>query len=192
MIFFTKIIPETGNLCNIPSMNTVIKADKARLRRYDELVGQYSQDMFRYAYWLSHDRQLAEDVVQDALFRAWKSLDQLREDGAAKHWLFTIVRREHARFYERKRLEMVDIDTPGLQDENLSCDGWNHDVEAVRDAMSELPIEYREPLVLQVSMGYSVKEIAGLMELGEGAVLTRLFRARKKLKKLLLHSYGQD
>lgn len=165
-------------------------SDKERRHRYDTLVGQYSQDMFRYAFWLSHDRQLAEDVVQDALLRAWKSLDQLREDQAAKHWLFTIVRREHARFYERKRLETVDIDTPGLHDENLTCGGWNHDVAAVREAMGELPLDYREPLVLQVSMGYSIKEIAHLMELGEGAVLTRLFRARKKLKELLQDSYG--
>lgn len=166
--------------------------DKERRRRYDKVVGQFSQDMFRYAFWLSHDRQLAEDVVQDAMLRAWKSLDQLKEDSAAKYWLFTIVRREHARFYERKRLETVDIDTPGLHDENLTCGGWNHDVEAVRNAMGELPLEYREPLVLQVSMGYSVKEIAKLMELGEGAVLTRLFRARKKLKKLLHDSYGDE
>ncbi|NNF18101.1 MAG: sigma-70 family RNA polymerase sigma factor [Gammaproteobacteria bacterium] len=166
--------------------------DKERRRRYDKVVGQFSQDMFRYAFWLSHDRQLAEDVVQDAMLRAWKSLDQLQEDGAAKYWLFTIVRREHARFYERKRLETVDIDTPGLHDENLTCGGWNHDVEAVRDAMGELPLDYREPLVLQVSMGYSVKEIAKLMELGEGAVLTRLFRARKKLKNILHDSYGDE
>ena len=184
------MIPEKHNLCNIRTMNKVDTDDKAKRRRYDELVGRFSPDLFRYAFWLSRDRQLAEDVVQDTLLRAWKSLDQLREDSLAKHWLFTIVRREHARFYERKRLETVDIDTPGLHDENLTCGGWNHDVEAVRDAMSELPDEYREPLVLQVSMGYSIKEIASLMELGEGAVLTRLFRARKKLHALLQESYG--
>lgn len=184
------MIPESHNLCNIPTMNKVLKDDSARRQRYDELVGSFSQDLFRYAFWLSRDRQLAEDVVQDTLLRAWKSLDQLREDASAKHWLFTIVRREHARFYERKRLETVDIDTPGLHDENLECRGWNHDVEAVRDAMAELPTEYREPLVLQVSMGYSIKEIATLMELGEGAVLTRLFRARKKLKNILQESYA--
>ncbi len=191
MTFFTKIIPESNNLCNIQPMNSVINNDGERHKRYDRLVGQFSKDMFRYACWLSRDRQLAEDVVQDALLRAWKSLDQLRDEGSAKHWLFTIVRREHARFYERKRLELVDIDTPGLHDENLESSGWNHDVEAVRDAMGELAIEYREPLVLQVSLGYSVREIGKLLELGEGAVLTRLFRARKKLKELLTESYGE-
>lgn len=173
-------------------MNTVINNDRARRERYNRLVSTFNQDLFRYAFWLSRDRQLAEDVVQDTLLRAWKSLDQLRDDSSAKYWLFTIVRREHARFYERKRLETVDIDTPGLHDENLECSGWNHDVEAVRDGMAELPLEYREPLVLQVSLGYSVKEIAKIMDIGEGAVLTRLFRARKKLKTVLEESYGDQ
>ncbi len=186
------MIPELHFACNIPGMSTVTINEKARRQRYDKLVATFNADLFRYAYWLSRDRQLAEDVVQDTLLRAWKSLDQLREDASAKHWLFTIVRREHARFYERKRLELVDIDTPGLHDENLATSGWNHDVEAVRDAMAELPVEYREPLVLQVSLGYSVKEIAELMELGDGAVLTRLFRARKKLKSILEESYASQ
>ena len=71
----------------------------ARRRRFDELVSVFHQDMYRYAAWLSRDRTIAEDVVQESLLRAWKSLDSLREDGAAKHWLLTIVRRETARYF---------------------------------------------------------------------------------------------
>ncbi len=67
-------------------------------------------DMYRYAAWLSRDKATAEDVVQEALLRAWKSLDSLRDDKAAKPWLLTIVRRENARYFERRRLETVDID----------------------------------------------------------------------------------
>jgi RNA polymerase sigma-70 factor (ECF subfamily) len=66
--------------------------------------------MYRYAAWLCRDRTIAEDVVQESLLRAWKSLDSLREDAAAKHWLLTIVRRENARYFERRRLETVDVD----------------------------------------------------------------------------------
>jgi len=109
----------------------------------------------------------------------------LRDATSAKHWLFTIVRREHARTFERKRLDLVDIDTPGMMDDALATQDFNHDVEAVREALGELDTDYREPLVLQILLGHSVKEIAELLELGEGAVLTRLFRARKKLKVIL-------
>ena len=67
--------------------------------------------MYRFAAWLSRDKAIAEDVVQEALLRAWKSLDALRDDdAAAKPWLLTIVRRENARYFERRRLETVDID----------------------------------------------------------------------------------
>ena len=81
-----------------------------RRQRFDSLVAVYYPDMFRYAAWLCRDKAIAEDVVQEALLRAWKSLDALRDEAAAKHWLLTIVRRENARFFERKRLETVDID----------------------------------------------------------------------------------
>lgn len=164
-------------------------SDTERHARFESTVGVLAPDLFRYAYWLSRDRQLAEDVVQETMIRAYKSLDQLRESASVKHWLFTIVRREHARTFERKRLETVDIDTPGLADDSLATNDFNHDVEAVRGALGEMETEYREPLVLQILLGHSVKEIAELMELGEGAVLTRLFRARKKLKVILEERY---
>ena len=160
-------------------------ADAQKHRQFETIVGTLAPDLFRYAFWLSRDRQLAEDVVQETMIRAWKSLDKLRDASSAKYWLFTIVRREHARTFERKRFDTVDIDTPGMMDDSLATPGINHDVHAVREALSELDTDYREPLVLQILLGHSVKEIAQLMELGEGAVLTRLFRARKKLKDIL-------
>lgn len=157
------------------------KPDFERKRRFDRLVGEHRSDLFRYAYWLSGDAALAEDVVQDAMVRAWRSLDSLREDAAAKPWLLTIVRRENARFFERKRLETVDIDelvgAPTLQ---VSSED-STDRDDLHKAISELEADYREPLVLQVVLGHSTKEIADIMGLTNGAVLTRLHRARKKL-----------
>lgn len=156
-------------------------SDAARRQRFDRLVAAHRADLYRYAFWLSGDAALAEDVVQDAMVRAWRSLDALRDDAAAKPWLLTIVRRENARFFERKRLETVDIDAlvgaPTLK--LASEDDTDHD-DLVR-AMADLEPDYREPLVLQVLFGYSTKEIADMMGLSNGAVLTRLHRARKKL-----------
>ncbi len=158
------------------------KAGPDRRRRFDLLVGVYHQDMYRYAAWLSRDRSIAEDVVQEALLRAWKSLDSLREDAAAKQWLLTIVRRENARWFERRRLETVDIDNLAPAQEALLAEAENEAVGDVREAIYRLEDDYREPLVLQVLMGYSTNEIAELMGLKQGAVLTRLHRARHKLR----------
>ena len=156
--------------------------DGKRRRRFDRLVAVYHQDMFRYAAWLSRDRTIAEDVVQEALLRAWKALDALRDDDAAKQWLLTIVRRENARWFERRRLETVDIDNLTASQAALLAEAPDEEVMGLREAIFGLDEEYREPLVLQVLMGYSTKEIAEMMSLTQGAVLTRLHRARQKLK----------
>ena len=165
-------------------------ATAARKRRFDELVSVYHQDMYRYAAWLCRDRTLAEDVVQESLLRAWKSLDSLREAGAAKHWLLTIVRRENARYFERKRLETVDVDNLTPSQEALLASGPDEDSDDLRDAIYRLDDDYREPLVLQVLMGYSTNEIAELMGLKQGAVLTRLHRARHKLRDEMMEEAG--
>ena len=153
----------------------------ARRQRFDRLVGDYYPDMFRFAAWLSRDKAIAEDVVQEALLRAWKSLDALRDDHAAKQWLLTIVRRENARYFERRRLETVDIDNLSASQAALLAESPNDELNDMRAAIFELDDDYREPLVLQVLMGYSTNEIAEMMGLKQGAVLTRLHRARHKL-----------
>lgn len=160
---------------------TSSSADTARRKRFDSLVGVYYADMFRYAAWLSRDRSVAEEVVQEALLRAWKSLDALRDPDSAKPWLLTIVRRENARYFEKRRLETVDIDNLTATQAALLAESPNEELADMRAAIFRLDDDYREPLVLQVLMGYSTNEIAAMMGLKQGAVLTRLHRARHKL-----------
>ena len=156
--------------------------EAARRQRFDQLVAVFHADMYRYAAWLSRDKAIAEDVAQEALLRAWKSLDALRDDSAAKQWLLTIVRRENARYFERRRLETVDIDNLTASQAALIAEAPNEELNDLREAIYGLEDDYREPLVLQVLMGYSTNEIGELMGLKQGAVLTRLHRARLKLK----------
>lgn len=157
----------------------------ARQQKFDKLVAVFHPDMYRYALWLCRDRTIADDVVQEALLRAWKSLDSLRDEAAAKHWLLTIVRRENARYFERKRLETVDVDELSPAQEASIAESEDEQLAEVRSAIFRLDDDYREPLVLQVLMGYSTTEIAELMGLKQGAVLTRLHRARHKLKDIV-------
>ena len=160
---------------------TSSSTEGGRRRRFDSLVAVYYPDMFRYAAWLCRDRAIAEDVVQEALLRAWKALDALRDDAAAKQWLLTIVRRENARYFERRRLETVDIDNLSASQAAMLAEAPNEELADMREAIFRLDDDYREPLVLQVLMGYSTNEIAAMMGLKQGAVLTRLHRARHKL-----------
>ena len=154
-----------------------------RRQRYDRIVSVHYNDMFRYAAWLCRDRSIAEEVVQEALLRAWKSLDALREAEAAKQWLLTIVRRENARYFERRRLETVDIDNLTASQSALLAEAPDEELRELRESIFRLEDDYREPLVLQVLMGYSTNDIAEMMGMKQGAVLTRLHRARLRLKE---------
>lgn len=148
---------------------------------FERLVAPWRDDVYRYVFWLCKDPDLADDVVQDTLIRAFRSMHTLKDDKAVKGWLLTIARREHARLYERKRLETRDIDDLTQIEAAMIATETDSDVDDMRSALLALEDEYREPLVLQVLMGFSTAEIAGMMQLTQGAVLTRLHRARKKL-----------
>lgn len=158
-----------------------------RRRRFEQLCEPLRADVYRFAFWLSRDRSVAEDVVQETLLRAWRSIESLEEDGKARAWLLTIARREHARLHERKRLETVDVDALAAdEDPALGRGDGDGRLDDVRAAIATLAAEYREPLVLQVLMGYSTDEIAAQLGLTAGAVCTRLSRARQKLRSTLL------
>lgn len=159
------------------------RADRGRRQRFDEVVGVFHKDLYRYAAWLSRDPGIAEVVVQETLLRAWKSLDGLREDEAAKQWLLTIARRENARYFGRMAPETIDIDTLTPAQSTMVAQHDDPDLADLREAIFRLQDDYREPLVLQVLMGYSTREIAELMGIKPGAVLTRLHRARLKLRE---------
>ena len=151
-------------------------------RDFEQCAKDLRPDLYRYAVWISGDRSVAEDAVQEALIRAWRSWDSLKADGAVKSWLRTIVRRECARLFERKRLPTRNIDELTDAESNLMVTAEDTAAAAeLRRAISALEETYREPLVLQLLMGYSAAEIAGIMGIKPGAVLTRLHRARQKL-----------
>jgi len=98
--------------------------------------------------------------------------------------LLTIVRREHARLYERKRHPTTDIDgLISLEDPALAASD-DQQLDELRAAILRLPDDYREPLVMQVLGGFSTQEIATEMNLTQQAVLSRLFRARGKLREI--------
>jgi RNA polymerase sigma-70 factor, ECF subfamily len=149
-----------------------------------QLFESMRPDLLRFAQWLARDRAVAEDVVQESLLRAWRSRESLKESTSARAWLLTIVRREHARLYERKRLELVSLDEEiGKDDAALAVDD-DSEIQSLRAAILKLPLEYREPLIMQVLGGFSTDEIAAELKLSATAVLTRLFRARNKLRAL--------
>jgi len=145
-------------------------------------VRAYGADLYRFAYWLCRDRHAAEDIVQEACLRAWKSWGSLRELPQAKTWLMTIVRNEFSRrapaAARAARKEQVD------EQELPAMPSFEPGLEAAQ-IVASLPATYREPLLLQVLGGFSCAEIAAMLGTSEGAVMTRLTRARQALRREL-------
>ncbi|WP_116473371.1 sigma-70 family RNA polymerase sigma factor [Zobellella maritima] len=168
-----------------PKADTVSKGIAVKQKRYEALVYTLHADLFRYAFWLCHDRQVAEDLVQETFLRAWKALDSLKDEKAAKAWLITILRRENARRFERKQFDLVDLDNQQVPDKHSPGPEQDMENELLRRHIGELAIEYREPLLLQVIGGFSGEEIANILDLNKNTVMTRLFRARNQLKEAL-------
>lgn len=153
---------------------------------FEGLVRTYHADLYRYAIFLSKDEHIAQDVVQEVYVRAWKNIHKLKDAGAVKSWLFTILIRENARRFSRKPVTLVNIDDVL----DLSSSSNNEDDlqrHQLQNAILKLEEDYREPILLQVIGGFSTNEISDILQLNDNTVSTRLYRARNQLKQQMNH-----
>ncbi|PYL84591.1 MAG: RNA polymerase subunit sigma [Verrucomicrobia bacterium] len=150
------------------------------------------------ARWLLRNEQDAQDVVQEAYLRAFKSFGGFHGSNG-KAWLLTIVRNTSYTLLKKNRA--VDLTTPF--DEEIHTAGYesvspatilehSEDAELIREAMEELPAEFREILTLRHQEGLSYKEIADIAKIPPGTVMSRLARARTKLKECLAARIGKE
>ncbi len=162
-----------------------MSSETRRQARFTELATAYGGDLFRFAMWICGDEALAKDLVQETYVRAWKALDKLNDTAAAKAWLITILRREYARTFERKVPRFTDVDEVMVADERQLEPDQRVEIGLLRRHIQQLAPRYREPLLLQVVMGFSCDEIATELGISRSAVMTQLFRAREQLKDKL-------
>jgi RNA polymerase sigma-70 factor (ECF subfamily) len=162
-----------------------MSSEAGRRARFNGLAEAYGVDLYRYAMWICGDDALAKDLVQETYLRAWKALDKLKDTGAAKSWLITILRREYARTFERKVPKFTDVDSEALAEDVEPEPDDQAEIRLLRNHIMQLSPRYREPLLLQVVMGFSCQEIADALDISKSAVMTQLFRAREQLKEKL-------
>ena len=158
---------------------------------FEESVLPHLDAAFNYARWLTRSEADAEDVVQDAYMRAFKFFSSFRGEDA-RAWLLTIVRNTwYGRFPRGAgRLSMSSIDETGDDplDEGLDPEALvmqRQTVEHVRQTLEALPGDFREVLVLRELEGLSYKEIAAIVGIPIGTVMSRLARGRERLLGVL-------
>ena len=162
-----------------------------KLRRFEEQISPHLKSAYNLAKWLTRSHEDAEDVVQEAFLRAFSAFESLRGEDA-KPWLLTIVRNTSMTWLKRNRNAGATIGfeesladpierSPDPEERLLiSCDQ-----EQVRQALEQLPWEFRETVVLREMEGLSYKEISATIGVPLGTVMSRLSRGRDWLKRIL-------
>jgi RNA polymerase sigma-70 factor (ECF subfamily) len=163
-------------------------------------LSEYLDGLYSYALVLSRNRAEAEDLVQETCLRALRAMDSLRPDSNVKSWLFTILRNIWLNELRQWRTAPEVVELASDEDgANSAVDSAkdpyatyvsNIEREQVRDAIQQLPVEFREIILLREYEELSYEEIAALLDCPPGTVMSRLARARSKLRDLLSATDG--
>ncbi len=165
---------------------------------FEALLLPHLDAAYNLAKWLLRNEQDAQDVVQEAFLRAFKSFSGFHGSNG-RAWLLTIVRNNSYTFL--KKNHVADLTTPFH--EQIHASGHesvspatilehNEDAKLIAEAMNELPAEFREILALRHQEDLSYKEIADVAQIPPGTVMSRLARARAKLKERLAARVGKE
>jgi RNA polymerase sigma factor (sigma-70 family) len=176
-----------------PELHIAIKED---LASFEEALLPHLDAAHNLARWLLRNEHDAQDVVQEAYLRAFKSFSGFHGSNG-RAWLLTIVR--NTCYTLLKKNQATDFTT---FDEEIHVAGdesaspatileHSEDAELIREAMDALPAEFREILALRHQEGLSYKEIAEIAKVPPGTVMSRLARARGKLKEYLTVRIGK-
>jgi RNA polymerase sigma-70 factor (ECF subfamily) len=164
--------------------------EQSRLERFEESVLPHLDAANNLARWLTRDDGDAEDLVQEAYLRAFRFFDGFR-GGDSRAWLLKIVRNTFYTTLKQRARQPNGFIDEGVDDPECDrCDPEtialaNIDRQLLREAMDELPVEYREVMVLRELEGFAYKEIAAIAGVPIGTVMSRLARARAQLRRRL-------
>lgn len=180
------IFKKQGSNFNILILLRCVMTKKEKEALYLSIYDDYYENLYRYAYKISGSKNEAEDVVQEAFLRAWKSLESLKDTKKAKSWLMTILKREFIRKRELDKANQTDSleNFEYLLESDIDLELKSETSEVLKMILA-LEKDYQETLVLQAIYGYRITEISKLLNINENTISTRLFRARKQLKCLV-------
>jgi len=156
---------------------------------FEQLFHTYQQPILNYLYRLLNDVERAEELTQDVFLKAYRALPALPADANQRAWLYRIA--TNTAYDQLRRAKLLQW-LPLLEERELrSPEGTPEERtgerQAVQKALAQLPLDYRAPLILFSVQGYSIKEIGEMLSLSEGAVKTRLCRARERFRQV----YGE-
>ncbi|MGH9897278.1 MAG: sigma-70 family RNA polymerase sigma factor [Pyrinomonadaceae bacterium] len=172
-------------------------SEQNKLSRFEQAVLPHFDAAYNLARWLTRNDTDAEDVVQEAYLRAYKFFAGFH-GGDSRTWLLTIVRNTCYTWLRQNRTQELGIAFDEEIHSIVSEDASPETIlvksasrQLLKQALEELPVEFRETMILRELEGLSYKEIAGITDVPVGTVMSRLSRARKRLQICLInHTEG--
>jgi RNA polymerase sigma-70 factor (ECF subfamily) len=164
---------------------------RSSIEDFELLITAQIPHLRRYAFALVGDRDRADDLVQDCLERAW-SRAHLWRQGNIRGWLFTIMHNVsvNARRRENRAPALTSIDRPNIEPSTRAAQEDYLSIAALRDAITSLPREQQEVILLVGLEEFSYAETAEILALPMGTVMSRLHRGRERLRQLLTSHGG--
>ncbi|EFU41551.1 RNA polymerase, sigma-24 subunit, ECF subfamily protein [Paenibacillus vortex V453] len=174
----------------------VTQMSKMDTQTLNEMMNQYGNDIWNYAYFLTKQHALADDIAQEVFIKAYYGIHTFRGQSALKTWLLTITRHTAFRHKQAFFLRKVTLqDKPRLDAQSRSAEAEymesQYTDEIWRMIMS-LPRKFREVLVLDLYYEMPITQIAELLNVATGTVKSRLYRARKKVQNMLKENSGYE
>lgn len=161
---------------------------------FDRLVKLHQRAAYRWAYRMVHTHDAADDIAQEAFIRLYRAVERIDSDRPLSPWLCRVVMNLATNYLRRQKTLVSLDDNPGLeavitQDIDRQCPTSTHRrrefVAKLEKAIEKLPPKFKSVLVLRVQDNRSYEEIAEALELTMGTVMSRLSRARSRLRKEL-------
>lgn len=165
------------------SAQDVIKARQGDREAFGRLYQEVALDLYRMALYTLGDPQDAEDAVAETFLEAWKGIHGLRDAASFRQWMLRILSIRCKRRVGSYVREKGNIDIDDYLDEGIPDEGGPR--AEVREAMGRLAPDERQMVALSVLYGYTMREIAQMMDLPQGTVSSKLHRTLKKLRRML-------
>ncbi len=175
---------------------SLLSNKKTKLSDFERLAIPYLDFIYRSAYRLSGNSYDAEDLSQETFRMAFEKFEQLKDIAKIKSWLFMILRNCYfQQIKKQKRYVDIDIDLVNYNPREVQNSGkefMNHVLsENIQRALDKLSEKYKTPVILSYMGGYSYQEIADMLQIPIGTVMSRIARGKAFLKKEILSTAKQ-
>ncbi len=157
---------------------------KARQSMYEHWVRDHGAELYRFAYRVCGDHEVAEDLVQETFYEAWKCMNRLRDTERARAWLFQILRHRYSRWVrtERRSPTTAPLDRAA----GYAAERTIHaERDSLQQALDEVSDVMKVPLLMVFIEGLTCQETADRLDLPLGTVLSRIHRAKRQLRTML-------